>query len=87
MLLSKGSVVSARRRQTIGLDQQIRFEPDPGNAGGFIRITLDGARGVMEGRTFIPTALWKQANKPIPIQLNLRIVCQMAMLLSTKGRA
>lgn len=43
-------------RQKIGLDQQIRFEPDPENAGGFIRIAPDGVRtrGVMEGRRFVP---------------------------------
>lgn len=44
-------------RQKIGLDQQFRFEPDPENAGGFIRISPEGTRtrGVMDGRTFVPS--------------------------------
>lgn len=44
-------------RHRIGLDQQTRFEPDPENPGGFVQINPDGTRirGVMEGRTFVPT--------------------------------
>ena len=44
-------------RQQIGLDQQILFEPDPEISGGLIRITPNGTRtrGVMNGRTFVPT--------------------------------
>jgi hypothetical protein len=44
-------------RQKIGLDQQVRFEPDPENPGGFVRISPDGTRtrGVMDGRTFVPS--------------------------------
>jgi hypothetical protein len=43
-------------RRDIGLDQQTRFEPDPENPGGLIRIASDGTRtrGVMDGRTFVP---------------------------------
>lgn len=43
-------------RQKIGLDQQTRFEPDPDHPGEFVRISPDGvrARGVMDGRTFVP---------------------------------
>lgn len=43
-------------RQKIGLGQQTRFELDPENPGGFVRISPDGSRicGVMNGRTFVP---------------------------------
>ena len=44
-------------RQKIGLDRQIRFEPDPDHLGGMIRISPDGTcvRGTMKGRNFIPS--------------------------------
>jgi len=45
-------------RQKIGLDQQIRLEPDPENPGGYVQISPSGSRirGVMDGRTFVPVS-------------------------------
>lgn len=43
-------------RERMGVDQQVRFEPDPAVKGGMVRISPDGTRvrGSMKGRTFIP---------------------------------
>ena len=48
------ALTSPQRRERIGIDRQVRFEPDPENPGGFIRISPDGVRtrGMVEGRTF-----------------------------------
>lgn len=45
-----------KKRSLMGLDKQVRFEPDPDKPGSLIRITPDGQRrkGRMEGRRFVP---------------------------------
>lgn len=45
-----------KKRSLIGLDKQVRFEPDPDAPGGFVRISANGhrTRGRMNGRHFVP---------------------------------
>lgn len=45
-----------QKREKMGLDQQVRFEPESGVKGGFIRIDPDGTRtrGKIIGRIFQP---------------------------------
>lgn len=44
------------KRARLGLGSRLRFEPDPANSNGVIRIAADGTRthGTLHGRTFTP---------------------------------